>query len=73
MGHKNPWFVKFMAPWCGHCKAFAPVMQKLHTLHRDKVNFAKVDCTNKQANSPICNEQFLVKGYPTMLFFKDGK
>ena len=73
MKHSNPWFIKFMAPWCGHCKRLAPTMQKLFNEHSDKVNWAKVDCTDKEHNRDLCTEMFNVKGYPTLLFMVDGK
>jgi len=62
------WFVKFYAPWCGHCKKLAPIWDELAAA-KTNAKIAKVDCT---VHNPICKENE-VKGFPTLLFFQDGK
>ena len=61
------WFVKFYAPWCGHCKKLAPTWDEFSEKHSDRVNVAKMDCTDEK-NRPICSE-YNVKGFPTLLYF----
>ena len=65
------YFIKFFAPWCGHCKQLAPVWTDLaKSLENDKtVNIAKVDCT--QAKS-VCQQRGIV-GYPTLIYSRNGK
>ena len=67
----KPWFIKFFAPWCGHCKKLAPVWDEFHQKHGNEINIAKVDCTSNEAK-PLCN-QFEIRGYPSLLFLKEDK
>ncbi|GFT11329.1 thioredoxin domain-containing protein 5 homolog [Nephila pilipes] len=64
-------FVKFYAPWCGHCQKMAHAWEELaENLQHDKsVTISKVDCTE---NKKTCAE-FEVKGYPTLLWIVNGK
>eukprot|EP00545_Synedropsis_sp_CCMP1620_P008324 CAMPEP_0119012640 /NCGR_PEP_ID=MMETSP1176-20130426/7111_1 /TAXON_ID=265551 /ORGANISM="Synedropsis recta cf, Strain CCMP1620" /LENGTH=221 /DNA_ID=CAMNT_0006965637 /DNA_START=48 /DNA_END=713 /DNA_ORIENTATION=+ len=59
-------FVKFYAPWCGHCKAMAPDWEKLADEWRDhKVGLiAQIDCVEE---AQLCQD-FEVEGYPTLYF-----
>ena len=66
----NSWFVKYYAPWCGHCKKLAPTWEQLSndSALPGSVKIAHVDCTQQ---GEICTEQD-IKGYPTLKFHKAG-
>ncbi|KAG5684013.1 hypothetical protein PVAND_013266 [Polypedilum vanderplanki] len=68
---KGKFFVKFYAPWCGHCQKLSPIWNDLASAleHDESVNIAKIDCTEHR---PICKD-FDVKGYPTLLWLENGK
>jgi len=60
-------FVKFFAPWCGHCKKMKPSWDKLMSKYEDSdsVLVADVDCI--EAGKSLCDEVG-VKGFPTIKF-----
>lgn len=63
----NTWFVKFFAPWCGHCKRLAPIWEELGD-EDVSANIARVDCTVHKA---ACQAQG-IRGYPTLKLFSNG-
>lgn len=68
-------FVKFFAPWCGHCKRLAPTWEELATKFAENngVTIAKVDCTaDDNTNKDLCNSQG-VNGFPTLNIYKNGE
>ncbi|XP_063714034.1 protein disulfide-isomerase-like [Symsagittifera roscoffensis] len=63
--------VEFYAPWCGHCKALAPIYDELGAHFQDSTDvvIAKVDSTKNEVSAVD------VQGFPTIYLFrkKDNK
>jgi thioredoxin 1 len=58
--------VDYWAPWCGPCRGFAPVFEKVSEQHPDVV-FAKVNTEDE----PEIASHFQIRSIPTLMVFRD--
>lgn len=59
--------VDFWAAWCGPCRQFGPIFERVSDKHPD-ITFAKVDTEEEQELSAMAG----IKSIPTLMMFRDG-
>ncbi|KAF7723701.1 hypothetical protein EC973_001742 [Apophysomyces ossiformis] len=64
----QPWFIKFYAPWCGHCQRLQPIWEQLAETVSDNVAIGEVNCEISRA---LCTD-YNVSGLPTLRFMAHG-
>ncbi|HLH67280.1 MAG TPA: thioredoxin [Solirubrobacteraceae bacterium] len=63
-----PVLVDFWAPWCGPCKAMAPVLERIAGSHAGRVKIVKVNTDS----APALARRFRVQGIPLIVLMRDG-
>jgi thioredoxin 1 len=58
--------VDYWAPWCGPCRGFAPVFERVAEANPDVV-FAKVNTDDEQEIA----QHFQIRSIPTLMVFRD--
>jgi thioredoxin 1 len=64
----KPVLVDFWAPWCGPCKALAPLLAQIAEEHGDKITVVKLDIDD----NPATAGNLRIMSIPTMTLFVDG-
>jgi len=69
LNEKGAVLVDFYAPWCGPCRALAPVLEKVAASYGENLKVVKVNVDDAARLA----QSYKIRGVPTMMFFRDGK
>jgi thioredoxin 1 len=64
-----PVLIDFWAPWCGPCKAIAPVVEELSREYDGKLKVVKMNVDD----NPSTPARYGVRGIPNLIVFKGGE
>ena len=64
-----PVLIDFWAPWCGPCRAIAPVVEELAKEYAGRLKVVKMNVDD----NPQTPSRYGVRGIPNLIVFKGGE